>query len=217
MSAEDPLFYVIKFKRRDEGKGYEWIRLEGPAWPLRLGIHNIEFTTLRAAGYFAQHHAAGRPALLRVDTHPYGFGPERVIPPVEVMPLPASHESNGEEDEFFRFFDQWPMQFQALGTPPHPALGKRAKEHPAAFRWDGSRRVWKLADQAENLATAVKDAIAAERQRLEAILATDEPDGKWHYSGKRREWRERCDRAKERLARLNRGEWPLDNPDDTPY
>jgi hypothetical protein len=90
------------------------VRLTGPFWRLKLGIDHLEFTSQRAAAYFAQHHAAGLrdPLRLIIDGVPCG---ERPIPRVSEIPVPAAHQDTGAD--FLPFFLSWPVEKPKPAAP----------------------------------------------------------------------------------------------------
>lgn len=131
--------YTITTQKSGPGKK-PLVRLTGVGWPREMGIDHIQFTSQRAAAYFAQHHAAGRPATLRLLTDGFLCG-DRPIPAIGDLAVPACHEDSGED--FFQFFLSWPVSLkderrkfvEARQTqPPQQRLSKVA-EHPAAWRW----------------------------------------------------------------------------------
>lgn len=114
-------------------------RLECSGWVPELRTGHIEFTSQRAAAYFAQHHAAGRRATLRLYENGNNMG-DRPIPAIEDIPVPAAHEDNGAN--FLSFFLKWPVMRQeksagsARPREAHATQQRSSKvhDHPAFFR-----------------------------------------------------------------------------------
>ncbi|RYD17294.1 MAG: hypothetical protein EOP88_27340, partial [Verrucomicrobiaceae bacterium] len=108
MSASPDLIYTITTQKAGPGKK-PLVRLTGEGWPREMGIDHIQFTSQRAAAYFAQHHAAGRTATLRLFTDGFFCG-ERPIPAIADLAVPAAHEDDGSD--FFLFFLTWPVSLK---------------------------------------------------------------------------------------------------------
>ena len=81
--------------------------LEAIILRMTLGIVGIRFTTRRQAAIFAQRHANGKPAVLRIfaDAHYQG---DRPIPPRDASWVPE------DEEEFYQAFLNLPFSGRGM-------------------------------------------------------------------------------------------------------
>lgn len=106
---EEPEPLVCTIVVCPDGSRYKNIRLECRGWIHGIGIEHIRFVSMWAAASFAQFHANGSPAILRILGDPFSTLGEYRIPPRQEIPVPHHHD---DIQDFMQFFSTWPMGFQ---------------------------------------------------------------------------------------------------------